>query len=670
AVLWGILAWRHREDPYAMPVVATGLLLGALVYGTAPSEPPLPTPPPPVPDALRASLAGGACQGDPALWTSGEWRIYATCDGTPTVFSIGPNGVRASSSTPGPVQAAAVAHLESRWTHKTAPPVVTDSPDSEAPHLWSRRDLGEVALCAGIAGAAALALLWLQILFAWRIWERSREDKVLLAGLVLAAVLVVVVHTGAPSRMVMTYTGYDLTSRLAFLETPPRYGAGAPWLYAPWFAMVGLDHSAVQVANRWMGALTLLPLTCLTLTVARGARWAPLLVSLLFASLPVVWRDHTSEGIQTGTTLLVLSALAAWSMTVTRGAIKGVLLAALPVAALAVVCRPEVAPALAMGILGLRLLPEDGDEDDALLGRGAWSICLAAGCLALAVAPHGLWLADEVHRLVGEGAIAPVETGLWDRVMHTVLYDNILVRGPWAPGALSVWLLVGLLLRGPNALACLGLGLAAFVWVGITSVDLPVVSIPRVHLPALLLLFPVIAVGFERLQEIRFANPVLITWMAVASLLSIEPALAPGPEDAEEALIQAALTEVSEREGACVARVGFGDPPPPGKTQRHFPAYLFAEQAVVDLSEIEQVWEECDGGMVAVLGTRCYLSAPESEIEDAGQETAHAICTTIRERYRLSPLLELEVSPPDPGVLRGYPRDATMRVGAYVLSHP
>ncbi|MEC9070842.1 MAG: hypothetical protein VX938_00625, partial [Myxococcota bacterium] len=136
AVLWGILAWRHREDPYAMPVVATGLVLGALVYGTAPSEPPLPTPPPPVPDALRASLAGGACQGDPALWTSGEWRIYATCDGTPTVFSIGPNGVRASSSTPGPVQAAAVAHLESRWTHKTAPPVVTDSPDSEAPHLW------------------------------------------------------------------------------------------------------------------------------------------------------------------------------------------------------------------------------------------------------------------------------------------------------------------------------------------------------------------------------------------------------------------------------------------------------------------------------------------------------------------------------------------------------
>ena len=309
--------------------------------------------------------------------------------------------------------------------------------------------------------------------------------------------------------------------------------------------------------------------------------------------------------------------------------------------------------------MGLYFLRGSGDEAGSPLPPGVRdaSIWLAVGAVLLAVVPHGAWLLQEVSRLVGEGGIAPVEVSLWDRVMHTLLQDNILISGPWVPGALGVWLLAGLFFRGENSLVCVSLGLAAFVWIAITSVDLPEVSIPRVHLPALMLVFPVLAVGMERLRALRFANPALGIWLGASVLLGASTVLASGDEDVEEALIRAAAHHTAEQEGACVARMGFGDPPPPGRTQRHFPHYLFQGRRILDLSEVKQSWDSCPGGVVAILGSRCYLTVREHGLQVPEATGAHPVCERLRDAYVLTPIVEHQDAGSGP-------------VGTYALGHP
>lgn len=696
---WLVLTWRTARALFPIAAVAAMAGLAAWLALSRPVAPP--PAPPALPAALVAPLAGGPCAADPALWTPAGLVIYATCDGAPAAFTITPTNPEAARATPkaglvtarhalipeiersGPAADAATYSLlqalraaeATGFTVAAAASVSTDPPPGarRLPPAGSA-DALEARLAAAFVTAAFIALLALFWLLAKDLLAAARADRVTAYALAALTAITLLLHALLPARLVMVYTGYDLTARLALLADLPRYGAGAIWLYQPALTFLGLDHASLQLANRLFGALSLLPFAALAFAVVPGRRLGPLCAVALFALLPVVWRDHTSEAILTGTTLLLLTGLAAAAIALTHPARRTWLMLALPVLAAAITCRPEVAPALAPALLGLALTSPRKPELPPARRAHRYTLALAALCLALAALPHLDWLLQTVRQQTHDGSILAPQLALSTRVAEILTRSNIFLAGPWLSPALLVWPVAALL--GPRHRLLpthLGLIAAATVWLALSAVDLPDVSIPRVHLPALVLLLPVVGAGIERLADsprlpLRLINPFVAALVFAGAITSFAPLFTPTNADAEDALIRAARAAVSPGAG-CLATVRFDDPPPPGHTQRHFPDYLFVGTTIVGLERFDAehatLATACEGGAVALLGTRCFMALRPP---DAGPPEGPAelpVCTRFRERYALEPVVDEAIENRTAHTFPMYPATPELHVGVY-----
>ncbi|MCB9730443.1 MAG: hypothetical protein H6746_18380 [Deltaproteobacteria bacterium] len=664
-LLW--LAAAATESPRgpALRVALAGVLLGTLAFCTRPADPPPPAEPPPLPEALLAPLAGGPCEADPALWVPEGWLIFATCAGTPTSFTLmtpsspgGPPRVAASSDHPGPLVDAATRRLRelaatSDLELRGRPPDLPSATAATAPGDRAERLLGRAL------AASALPSLLLTLAMALTLLLRAaREDRRLAAALAVALLVTLASHALVPGRLVMEYTGYDLTARLASLLPLPRYGSGAVWLYGPVLDLLGVDHRHLQLANRALGALTLLPLTALTWRLTGGSRLGTAVAALLFAALPVFWRDHSSEGIQTGTTFLIVTALAALARPGRPSRAGGPVLA-LPLLAWAATCRPELLPTLPLFIAAVLV---------AAPRPGGWRLpaALAAPALALALAPHAAWLLRSTARQVAEAGIAAPSATL-ERLPGVLLDHNILLEGPWLPSAALLWLLAAATAPRRRALSALLLLLAAVAWFAVTAVDLPVISIPRVHLPALALLLPALAIGAARLRGWPVVNALVAAAVALGAAIGAPAVLATGNADAEEGLIRTAQAWTRAHPGACVATVSSEDPPPPRKTPRQFPRYLFDGHPVTGLDELDRIRDRCPGPAVAILGTRCYMDERPPGAPAPPGPGLLPVCARFRERHALEPLSRLTIPNRSAGTFAMYPDAPTLELGVYAV---
>ena len=666
-VVWLLLLWltSGRMTLRAACVAATTLALCAWWFGGQESAPDGSHVT--VPTRLVAPLAGGDCESAPPRHGPDGWVYAARCDGRAVTFTLRPSAAGTPEVLAETVEGGA-ALVESARLHvlQLARRAVQDGfvlttrsahPKAGVPIDASGRV--EIGLTAGLAGLGGFALL---VVFGWiflALRPRLSADRVLRLGLLGAFALTLILHIVAPGRMVMEYTGYDLTTRLGAVADLPRYGAGAVWLYRPFFLLGGVDHETTQLANRFFGALTLLPLTALTLAWVPRGRVAPLFVAFAFALSPVFLRDHTSEAIQAGAGLLLITGLAAFVVGLRRRRDRGLTVLSMPILAWAATTRPEVAVALVPLLVAVWFVRRRVMGWRAL---GLGVVALASWLLA-----HAVWMAETASRLVDTGAIAGSELAT-ERLAKVWLQDNILLDGLWVPWIILACGLLAFLQRGRRVVA-LGAWLAILLYLGLSSVDLPHVSVPRVHLPAVLLLLPVAAVGlmwFER--RLRGVGYALFAGTVVWSLVGMGTVLAPTNGDAEEALFQRAVTESRARGVTCVGVMDTGDLPAPGSVPRYVPRYLFSDARVVGLRDLERIWPTCGGRALVILGMRCFtVDRDEGEVAPLKAEPL-AGCVRAKRVFRLAPVVETRVPNRDELALEIYPQARELPLGIYLAT--
>ncbi len=696
AMLLLALAWRRRRTwgRLVLGLTGAGLLAGLLAWWSF-QERPLHLEVPERPPSLVAPLAGSPCAADPALWTHRAMVYYATCAGAPISFEIFPGqgdpqgGLQAAHHwlrVSGPEQsdltdAAARLLFEALRTAEDQGFRVDAWPSEEVHGASSARLLPhqriELATSAAFA-AASLLFLFLVLLHSARLLRAAaRADRIFAHGLLLLLGCAILLHLLLPSRIVLVYTGYSLVDDLSTLRRIPRYGAGLFWLYTPFLKLLGPDIASMQVANRLFGLLTWLPVAacCVALAEISGAprgsaraRWS--LVGIAFFTLsPFVLRDHVSESNLSAATLLLFSGLAALLLGLHARSRRGLLVAAVPILAWAATCRPEITPVIAC--LGLAALILGARPEPAGAARERGVIAILGVALAAALLPHILWLLAELRWQEHATGIKRVGGSFLPRFEAALRHQNIFVAAPWYQWPVLIWPALALLTRRA-AVWAMFMALGGATWVAISGVDLPLASIPRLHVPPMLLLVPVLGIGaawVARGRRRRWLNLPIAAAVIFVSVWSLPVLFRAGNHQAEDALIQEARAVIPAG-SACLATVRADDPPVPGKTHRHFPDYLFPGTEILGLDALPGAWERCQGRTWAILGTRCYM-----RMRAPGQPPPPApgtlpVCTRFRQRWRLQPIVERTVPNVTTLCFPEYPDSPTLDLGLYKVLGP
>ncbi|MCB9786657.1 MAG: hypothetical protein H6744_08190 [Deltaproteobacteria bacterium] len=704
-----LAALRHRSASALLALLAAGLAAWLAL------PPPAARPFPELPRALWAPLAGGPCHSGPALRERSALRVRARCPEGPLTLSVAaldpsrppppPSlGQRLTAhhrvSLPGlrrpsppalqslALLAAAVAAAEaspgglSLASPAEPPPPSLGRPSfaDAPPALRAELRLG----AAAVAAALVLALATLARTLATFSRHGRPRDPAEWATL-LAFAAAALAHALVPPHMIMVYGGYGLVSDLA-TGTIPRYGVGALFAYGPLLWLGAADHATLQAANRLLG------LACLPLAWQLGCRLvappglARAAAAWLFALLPVIAFDHASESIVVFPTFLALAGLcrltdpvaartaggpASPSATDARALVAAVLLGA------AALCRPEI-------LIAAALVPLWLVAAGALPPRQARRVALVTALASLPLL--AVQLAQALARsaaLQAEGALPGLGSPLAG-ALAVVLHRNILTRPDFTPPLVGLLVLAGLLYRSPQRRAALATAALAFAWMAATAVDLVDISIPRLHMPALLLLIPVAGLGLAELRarwlthdprpasRAAFAALLVVLFTAGAGW-SAWRLQRPSNEDAEERFWRD-VAAVVQRTGGCVATLDYPDPPVAGKTPRFVPAYLFPEgpdrHPFYPLSELDRALARCPGPVHVALGLRCYAAYREAEDPVPPGREPLPICRDVWRRADLEPVFEREL--PNRGDLgfELYPAGGPLRVGLYRVSRP
>ncbi len=481
-----------------------------------------------------------------------------------------------------------------------------------------------------------VALLWLLALLqlprTLRLsWAALREAGSGVWPLVLVAVgLGAGLRLALPPQLVMVYKGYELTQAAADFVSVPRYGAGSLVAHRALMVWVAPDHNAIIGLTTAAAVLTslLLP-ACLALGLRgfSGARLAVPIAAAAIALMPLAIVDARSESI------LVLGGLAmaigwlrvgAATANQDKAGAAGDVAAAVVALGLAATIRPEL---LLLGpLLALTpLIGRPGDGGQAALPR-SW-LYLAAACLCALALPSLLHMQRMTAEQVATGALPPVTPALLLRAVGVMAGGSALFRPElypvgWLAGCLGLMTL-------PAPARRLGLWLlcVSAIATGVYAIDLPDVSLPRLHAQAALWVTLVASLGAVGLWQAAgrggtgplgaaLASPagrratwvLAIAWAVTSALPSARARLQATDEATEESLVRELLASLPDK-SVCVARLDLSDAPAQARVHRDFPDYLFQpplrRDRLISLSEVDDR-SACEETWI-VLGVRCYL---------------------------------------------------------------
>lgn len=543
---------------------------------------------------------------------------------------------------------------ELAWTQ--APPLRQGWPD------WRSRSDPQRAQHRVVAGLIAAA--WILLVFtlggmvrrAHAGWSSHPRTRWSIAGAFGFALLA---HLLAPARMVMVFGGYDLTTHLVD-GLIPRYGAGALWTYGPWLWTFGHDHAVIQLANRLLGWLLVVVAWDLGRQLYPSRPRALAIAAWAMALMPVIWRAHSSESIVVGPALFLLLAMRALSAGKEarpgEAALWGVA---------AATARPEVALVVCMLPLWV------------VLSRLRWpraplATCVTAAAGYLLIAVHLVSVISTARELSASGALPALDNPVIV-ALGSLLWVGIFANVSFTPLGLTPLLVTGVIgsLKTRRALATLGV---ALLWVVLTSVDLVEVSVPRLHVPALLLTLPLVGFGWEwlesRVAKGRGARGKLV--MAAALLVTgcgynAYQMFGPTNEDVEEGIWREAIDRLPV-EARCLAVMGYGDPPPAEKTPRHNPLYLLRDRHPhVQVSHLDGIPEAvgCEGQHYALIGLRCYADLREDGRPQPQGNQPLPVCARALEEHVIAPVFERYVTNHGDQAFELYPTGTDLRVGLF-----
>ena len=537
----------------------------------------------------------------------------------------------------------------------------------EAHQVRAIHSTGPVAALALMA-LLALLIMGLRSMFAWTATQRG--DRRLLLG---ASLIGVLSHVAAPAAMVMVYGGYGQVSELVAWQ-PLRYGAGANWLYGPWLELFGYDHGVIQAANRVYGLVTLVFLSA----------WAERLVSrsgglvaALLALSPILWRDHASESILVGGMMMLSAGL--WGISCARAGRVGAALLALPCLCLAAMTRPE----FALFSIPLVVITAAQRRDAVRqLRRHDW-LGLALGVIAaLLLAPSVFsYLEASTRWMIQTGALPGLES-LSSRLVGDAVNPvrAFLDLAEWTPWVTFPLALLTLAWKGSRGLGA-GVLLVSLAWMAFTRVDLPAVSIPRVHAPVCALLVVLAGAGLSGLiarwtERFEGRGARIGGWLVATALWCLQAPVvagalyAPTNADAEELLVRDAQREIAGSD-VCLVTLDSRDSPPRGKTPRVWPSYLFTGREepvrILGLGELEGALTVCRGDTYALLGVRCYM-ALRDEHADAPPPPGSPLlesCAQFKSRWPLETVIERDIQNQGDVAYPMYPAGERLTIGLY-----
>ena len=224
----------------------------------------------------------------------------------------------------------------------------------------------------------------------------------------------------------------------------------------------------------------------------------------------------------------------------------------------------------------------------------------------------------------------------------------------------------------------------ACLWAALTRIDLPEVSVPRVHAPIWLAWALLGAVGADfladrlsglsRPRRVAAGALLVVAWLGTAAM-TMPTLYGATNADEEEALLQEARHHIGDAHFGGLATILTQDPPPHGKASRAFPSYLFnrVDRPLVlsGLSEFDRVWRGRDGPLYALLGVRCYAEMREDTGAAAPtSDTPVQSCADFRQRWRLEPVIERQITNHGDRAFPMYPATPHLTIGFYRVEGP
>lgn len=489
---------------------------------------------------------------------------------------------------------------------------------------WSARDaayLGATCLLLLVATAALVRAAPALLRSAQAGLTRRRRLSVWLA-LATGAWLRLAVM---PDRHVMLWTIYRITDDIAQLVAVPKYGPGSAVLHRLVFALTSPDDQQLIATHRVLAVLAL-PLSWALLTRLLGLQRVAGLLAWTLALLPPLLLDAASESILQVAMPFVWGGLLA--QRAGRRWTAGLCLA------FAATVRPELALVLPAAAWLLRW---SGGRSPRALGV-AWLPLLVASAAMIAHAA-GVHSAE-----VDEGSLPPLGLPLLlQAAPRLVTHAAVLDPAVYPAGLLVLALLGAGLAFAERDRAPLALGALALVWMGSVVIDLPRVSIPRLHAPAMVLVTGLSLLGLQRLggARRRLAAGALVVLSAGWPAAALWP---PGLDEAHDAWRRAALAELPQR-GGCLVALDWEDGPRAGNVERKLPDYLLrapwreVERLSVDRWRRGEAASGCPAGVYGLVDLRCYARDPHI---DAGRGLL-APCQTLRDAFTGAPLAQTEL---------------------------
>jgi|GEM_PF-5225414 len=500
------------------------------------------------------------------------------------------------------------------------------------------------------------------------------EKRLVCSALALALIL----RVFAPYRLVQLYSGYALTSDAVWFNHVPRYGAGWYVFFNHVFHLLPPDHLSIIWVNVVFSSLSV---ALLAFLAHRLFNYTGVAASVAFMAAlhPLFVKDAVSESMFPLTMFWFLGGLSFISVWIEKRHIVD-LIAGMLLFALAMLSRPllVIFPAVAL----LFLLPQAGLIP--ALKQG-WKRLIIASVAVYAVAiPNFMHLAN----VTGDNAF-PYAPRLLDNISNDYLRFFSSFNLLWNPNytPLYMWplLLAGLWLllyreRRYGALVPLAASIMLFT---IYLVDQPPPSMPRLQIPAQMMLLPLMAAGLALLLQLAHSSGIkarTVKAIAVVTILVATATLIPpyahlwrfNNSDEEEIFLGEINRHLPDGPFILVRR-DMGDKPH-DYIDCAFPDYrIVPPQRRGITMGIEEFWGLYSSGALTAdkmpadvyfyAGTRCYAQHRDHESEYV-RWRMHPDCEEMFQHMVLENVIEKDVQN-HPETYHRYHNDNNLRLGLY-----
>jgi hypothetical protein len=512
-------------------------------------------------------------------------------------------------------------------------------------------ELTQVAIAAVLLGLAIPCLLsaYSIAVAEWRAADRTSRAW-LVSAIAVAAALRWLVF---PRWLAMVFIGYLQTERAIELLPLGQYGAGAVSFYHALFAVLPHDHAYLMAANSVVAVLTL-PLTATVGARLFGSARVGAVTAMAIAVTPLFIRNDNSEANNVPTLWWLFGGLLLWTEHRLRGRRSDGLMAVC-LLTLAAVARPEM-PFLIVGLIVVlgRLLPTKPRDR---------VVAMAVVLAVIATTPHLVHIRNAATALGNTRPLGFVANYAM-RFQYTVALRNVVIDPRLYPVALlglAVWSAV-------RTRASRVLLVAALLAFAVYVVDLDRGNMARAEVPAALLVTMAASAGAVHALE-RIGK---MLWLAIAATaaLTIPFIFARTNEQAEDEFIRVALAALPF-EPKIFVRHGVTDlnrAGDEGFTQQHFPDYFLDTRAgPVRLSTIGDFQSAPDfsAPVFFYFGVRCYGRFRGEGKPPPHGEQLQPSCAAMRERFRLTPVVEKTIPNRGDVWLEYYSDQPTFLVGLY-----